>query len=74
MKPENIILEGGRPGGRVYLVDFGGVQVHYKCAQGNLLRFAYDTGIRAICRTMRMPGLPMAVRGARRMQLPVWQA
>lgn len=26
VKPENIILEGGRPGGRVFLVDFGGVQ------------------------------------------------
>ncbi|KAF5832434.1 kinase-like domain-containing protein [Dunaliella salina] len=26
VKPENIILEGGRWGGRVYLVDFGGVQ------------------------------------------------
>lgn len=27
VKPENIILEGDRPGGRVFLVDFGGVQV-----------------------------------------------
>ena len=26
MKPENIVLEGGKAGGRVYLVDFGGVQ------------------------------------------------
>lgn len=26
VKPENIILEGGKPGGRVFLVDFGGVQ------------------------------------------------
>ena len=27
VKPENIVREGGRAGGRVYLVDFGGVQV-----------------------------------------------
>ncbi len=27
VKPQNIILEGGQPGGRVFLVDFGGVQV-----------------------------------------------
>lgn len=26
VKPENIVLEGGKAGGRVYLVDFGGVQ------------------------------------------------
>ena len=26
MKPENIVLEEGKAGGRVYLVDFGGVQ------------------------------------------------
>ena len=26
MKAENIVLEGGAAGGRVYLVDFGGVQ------------------------------------------------
>ncbi|GMH36972.1 hypothetical protein BSKO_04845 [Bryopsis sp. KO-2023] len=26
VKPENIVLEGGKTGGRVYLVDFGGVQ------------------------------------------------
>ncbi|PRW59623.1 serine threonine kinase [Chlorella sorokiniana] len=26
VKPDNIVLEGGRTGGRVYLVDFGGVQ------------------------------------------------
>ncbi len=26
MKAENIVLEGGQAGGRVYLVDFGGVQ------------------------------------------------
>ena len=26
MKPENIVLEGGKAGGRVFLVDFGGVQ------------------------------------------------
>ena len=26
VKAENIVLEGGRAGGRVYLVDFGGVQ------------------------------------------------
>ncbi len=26
VKPENIILEGGKPGGKVYLVDFGGIQ------------------------------------------------
>ena len=25
VKPENIILEGGKPGGKVFLVDFGGV-------------------------------------------------
>jgi serine/threonine protein kinase len=28
VKPENIVLEDSRSGGRVYLVDFGGVQVH----------------------------------------------
>ena len=27
VKPDNIVLEGGRAGGRVLLVDFGGVQV-----------------------------------------------
>ena len=27
VKPENIVLEDSQPGGRVYLVDFGGVQV-----------------------------------------------
>ena len=26
IKPENIVLEGGQTGGRVFLVDFGGVQ------------------------------------------------
>ena len=26
VKPENIVLEGGKAGGRVFLVDFGGVQ------------------------------------------------
>ena len=26
VKPENIVLEGGKTGGRVFLVDFGGVQ------------------------------------------------
>lgn len=26
MKPENIVMEGGDWGGRLYLVDFGGVQ------------------------------------------------
>lgn len=26
MKPDNILLEGGKAGGRVFLVDFGGVQ------------------------------------------------
>ena len=25
VKPENIVLEGGKAGGRVYLVDFGGL-------------------------------------------------
>ena len=27
VKPENIVLESGKWGGRVFLVDFGGVQV-----------------------------------------------
>ena len=27
VKPENIVLEGGTASGRVFLVDFGGVQV-----------------------------------------------
>ena len=27
VKAENVVLEGGRAGGRVFLVDFGGVQV-----------------------------------------------
>lgn len=27
VKPENIVIEGGKSGGRIYLVDFGGVQV-----------------------------------------------
>lgn len=27
IKPENIVLQGGEPGGRVFLVDFGGVHV-----------------------------------------------
>ncbi len=27
VKPENIVIEGGKWGGRVFLVDFGGVQV-----------------------------------------------
>lgn len=26
VKPANIILEGGKPGGKVFLVDFGGIQ------------------------------------------------
>ena len=26
IKPDNIVLEGGKTGGRVFLVDFGGVQ------------------------------------------------
>lgn len=26
IKPSNIVLEGGKAGGRVFLVDFGGVQ------------------------------------------------
>lgn len=26
IKPENVVIEGGKPGGRVFLVDFGGVQ------------------------------------------------
>ena len=26
VKPENIIIEGGKPGGKVFLVDFGGIQ------------------------------------------------
>ncbi|KAL0038775.1 hypothetical protein WJX79_007294 [Trebouxia sp. C0005] len=26
VKPENIILEGGKPGGKLFLVDFGGIQ------------------------------------------------
>lgn len=26
VKPENIIVEGGKPGGKVFLVDFGGIQ------------------------------------------------
>ena len=26
MKPDNIVIEGGKTGGRVFLVDFGGVQ------------------------------------------------
>lgn len=26
IKPENIVLEGGKTGGKVFLVDFGGVQ------------------------------------------------
>ena len=26
VKPENIILEGGKPGGKIFLVDFGGIQ------------------------------------------------
>lgn len=27
VKPDNVVIEGGRTGGRVFLVDFGGVQV-----------------------------------------------
>ncbi len=27
LQPENIVIEGGAWGGKVYLVDFGGVQV-----------------------------------------------
>lgn len=34
MKPENIVLEGGAAGGRVFLVDFGGVQVRALGAPG----------------------------------------
>jgi serine/threonine protein kinase len=26
IKPENAVLEGGKWGGRIYLIDFGGVQ------------------------------------------------
>ena len=26
VKPENIILEGSKPGGKIFLVDFGGIQ------------------------------------------------
>jgi serine/threonine protein kinase len=26
IKPENVVLEGGQWGGRVFLIDFGGVQ------------------------------------------------
>ncbi len=32
VKPDNIILEGGQWGGRVFLVDFGGVQVRVRVA------------------------------------------
>lgn len=37
VKAENIVLEGGRAGGRVYLVDFGGVQA---AAAGDALQTA----------------------------------
>ena len=33
VKPENVILGGGKTGGKVYLVDFGGVQVHLMSAK-----------------------------------------
>ena len=34
IKPENIVLEGGNAGGRVRLVDFGGVQAAARNAEG----------------------------------------
>ena len=34
IKPENIVLEGGKAGGRVRLVDFGGVQAAARNAEG----------------------------------------
>ncbi|CAL5229641.1 g13005 [Coccomyxa viridis] len=35
VKAENIVLEGGQAGGRVYLVDFGGVQAAAAAGDGN---------------------------------------
>ena len=34
IKPENIVLEGGKAGGQVRLVDFGGVQAAARNAEG----------------------------------------
>ena len=34
VKPENVVLGGGRAGGRVFLVDFGGVQVRHELSWG----------------------------------------
>ena len=34
IKPENIVLEGGKAGGQVRLVDFGGVQAAARSAEG----------------------------------------
>ncbi|KAL4431634.1 hypothetical protein ABPG77_001476 [Micractinium sp. CCAP 211/92] len=36
VKPENIVIEGGRTGGRVFLVDFGGVQAAATTAEDML--------------------------------------
>ncbi|KAL4458937.1 hypothetical protein ABPG75_013802 [Micractinium tetrahymenae] len=36
VKPENIVIEGGRTGGRVFLVDFGGVQAAAATAEDSL--------------------------------------
>ncbi|PSC76759.1 serine threonine kinase [Micractinium conductrix] len=36
VKPENIVIEGGRTGGRVFLVDFGGVQAAATTAEDTL--------------------------------------
>ncbi len=35
VKAENIVLEGGQAGGRVYLLDFGGVQAAAAAGDGN---------------------------------------
>ena len=50
MKPENIVLEDSQPGGRVYLVDFGGVQAS---AQLRLICLVQTMGYRALNPVLR---------------------
>ncbi len=42
VKPENVVLGGGQAGGRVFLVDFGGVQVRFELFSGRILEIEQE--------------------------------
>ena len=40
VKPENVVLGGGQAGGRVFLVDFGGVQARHELLWGRFVELS----------------------------------